>query len=336
MPEPRIPTTANRTALAPSLSTFLRLFPKLRLGGEEDFHAERRRHLEVFGIHAIPKEKVHSIHEVEFTAIRGPYGTIPIRVLYPKSGEDRRKKGESAALIYFHGGGYTIGSVDEFENGLRLLAECSGAQVYAVDYRLAPEFKFPTQIDEYSTVIDALLGDFGRIRGVHPDRVCGGGDSAGGNMTASIVLGRRDHGQKNLAAQFLLYPEMRPPFDTPAAAENNSGYYLEANGVFGFASNYLPRGLAPGYKYISPGMQNLEYLQDQPPAAVFTSGFDPLRDVGVEYASKLDQAGVRVRWYHYENMTHGWLQMTAWSEEAVQAVRDVAEEVKRLAYGNYI
>lgn len=104
-----IPLTSSRTALSPEIQKFLHDNNSLHLGGEGDFHAERRHHLEVFGIHAIPKEKIHSIGKVEFTALRGPHGTIPIRIFYPADGA-------KAALIYFHGGGYTVGSVDEFEN----------------------------------------------------------------------------------------------------------------------------------------------------------------------------------------------------------------------------
>lgn len=170
-----IPTTGTRTALSPEIQKFLADNPTLHLGGEEDFHGERAHHLKVFGFHNIPEDKRHPISEVEFTAIRGPHGTIPIRVFYPKEAP-RSGKG-NAALIYFHGGGYTVGSVDEFENGLRLLAEESGVQVYAVEYRLAPEWRFPTQLDEYSAVIDALQGDFGRLRGVDVKKVFGGGDS---------------------------------------------------------------------------------------------------------------------------------------------------------------
>jgi acetyl esterase/lipase len=229
--------------------------------------------------------------------------------------------------------GYTVGSVDEFENGLRLLAEASSVQIYGIDYRLAPEFKFPTQLDEYSAIIDWLQSSGGAARGVHPDRVCGGGDSAGGNMTAAISLRRSDEGKKPLAAQILLYPEARLPFDTPAATENNSGYYLECNGIFSFADHYLPRGTPPSHRYISPGMQDVKALKGLPPASVYTSGFDPLRDVGVEYAGKLQEAGNKVVWRHYDGMTHGWLQMTAWSEDAKKAVEDVAQDLKKFAYG---
>lgn len=231
-----------------------------------------------------------------------------------------------------------------------MVAEESGCQVYAVEYRLAPEFKYPTQLDEYSAVTDWVQGEGGKTRGVHPDKVLGGGDSAGGNMTAAICLRRMDEGRKPLAGQVLLYPEARLPFDTPAAMENNSSLYLECNGIFSFASNYLPRSEGtlsvsssatpltyrsgrhlPSRPLISPGMQSVEDLRGQPPAAVFTSGYDPLRDVGCEYANKLSKAGVQTRWHHYDNVTHGWLQMTAWSEAAEQAVKDVGQEVKRLA-----
>lgn len=240
--DPRIPTVGSRARdLHYSIRDFLSTHPLLELGGQEHFSVERRRHQDVFGLHALPKDKIHPIDDVEFTAIRGPHGTIPVRVLYPTSGKDNRNKGKAGALIYFHGGGYTVGSVDEFENGLRLVAEESGCQVYAVEYRLAPEFKYPVQLDEYSAVIDWVQGEGGKTRGVHPEKVVGGGDSAGGNMTAAICLRRMDEGRKPLAGQVLLYPEARLPFDTPAATENNSGLYLECNGIFGFASNYLPR-----------------------------------------------------------------------------------------------
>jgi hypothetical protein len=121
-----IPKTGTRTTLCSSISHFLESHPSLHLGGDEDFHAERRKHLEVFGFHSISEDRRHDIGRVEFTAVRGPHGTIPVRVLYPSSGKG---EGENGAWVYFHGGGYTVGSVDEFENGLRQVAEESGVQV---------------------------------------------------------------------------------------------------------------------------------------------------------------------------------------------------------------
>lgn len=168
----------------------------------------------------------------------------------------------------------------------------------------------------------------------------GGGYTVGsvdGNMTAALSLRRRDDKLKPMCGQILLYPEARLPFDTPAAAENNSGYYLECNGIFSFADHYLPKApeatVAPSYPYVSPGMQDVKDLGHQAPAALFTCGFDPLRDVGVEYGSKLQKAGVDVKWHHYPELTHGFLQMAPWSEEAMKATNDVGDELKRLAYG---
>jgi acetyl esterase/lipase len=120
-----IPTTAGRTTLASSVKSFLDANPSLRLGGHEDFHTERRHHLEVFGFHKLPENLQTPIGDVRFHGIRGRHGTIPLRLFYPTELEVG-KGNPSPALIYFHGGGYTVGSVDEFENGLRILAENSG------------------------------------------------------------------------------------------------------------------------------------------------------------------------------------------------------------------
>ncbi|KAI9692747.1 MAG: hypothetical protein M1820_009390 [Bogoriella megaspora] len=312
----RIPTTGNRSTLDQSLETFLKDRPTLHLGGDVDFHQERRHHLEIFGFHALPEDKRAEVGKVEFEGVRGPHGSIPVRLFYPKEVVQKSRK-NAAALVYMHGGGYTVGSVDEFENGLRLIAEAFGAifsikwtAVIGVEYRLAPEHHFPTQLDDISS-----------------DLVFGGGDSAGGNMTEAITLRRRDEGKKNI---------LRIPFDTKAAEENNSGLYLECNGIFSFADHYLPKApgktYPPSYKYVSPGMQSVEYLREQPPVALFTCGFDPLRDVGVEYGSKLQEAGVDIQWHHYPSLTHGFLQFAPWSKECMKASMDVAKESKRLAY----
>ncbi|KAK9776065.1 putative Alpha/beta hydrolase fold-3 domain-containing protein [Seiridium cardinale] len=335
-----IPTTGKRTELAVSIKEFLQDRSTLHLGGHEDFHQERRHHLEVFGFHALPEKLQAPIGRVEFTAVRGRHGTVPVRLFYPKNFEDSHRgmtKGnvKIPAMVYMHGGGYTVGSVDEFENGLRLLAEKANMITIGVEYHLAPEWPFPTQLDDYEDALAWAQGSEGASRGIDGDRVLGGGDSAGGNMTAALSLRLKDEGKKPMKAQMLLYPEARLPFDTPAASENNSGLYLECNGIFSFADHYLPRApnkfYPPAHRYVSPGMQPVDELKGVPAAAVFTCGFDPLRDVGVEYASKLKKAGNKVHWHHYPDLTHGFLQMAPWSSEASNATAEVAEEMKKLA-----
>lgn len=220
-----LPIEGTRTTLDKEIEDFLKENPDLHLGGDVDFHQERSHHTKIFGFHKLDLSLQCPIKDVEFTAIRGPHGTIPLRLFYPSSFEGQN--GTAGALVYMHGGGYTVGSVDEFENGLRLLAEESGCITIGVEYRLAPEWKFPTQLDEYATVIQWLQNNGGKERGIHPDKVLGGGDSAGGNMTAALALRLKDQGKKNMRGQVLLYPEARLPFTTKAAVENNSGLYLE-------------------------------------------------------------------------------------------------------------
>ncbi|EXK28949.1 hypothetical protein FOMG_14803 [Fusarium oxysporum f. sp. melonis 26406] len=190
-----IPTVGTRSTVDEEVANFVRQNPSLHLGGKDDFTTEREEHLKVFGFHALEPDT---------------------------SGHDLRKKNESAALIYFHGGGYTVGSVDEFENDLRIVAEESGAVIIGVEYRLALERSLPIQLDDYDSVINWVQGDEGRKRGISPDQVCGGGDSAGGNMTAAASLPRKDNRKKPLKAQLLLYPEKRLHFNTKEAIENNS------------------------------------------------------------------------------------------------------------------
>ena len=234
-----IPTQGSRSELDLETKEFLQKNRELSLGGTR-FLDERSHHTRVFGYHTVKAD----IDRVDFECIRGPHGTIPIRVFLPKSGMQRAKNAAAGALVYMHGGvsfhfdsngvetlnccqGYTVGTVDEFENGLRLLAERSETQVYAVEYRLAPEWRYPTQLEEYEAVVEWVRGEGGQKRGVDPKRVVGGGDSAGGNMTAALTLKMVDKGKQPLKGQILFYPEARVPFDTPAADENNSGLYLE-------------------------------------------------------------------------------------------------------------
>ncbi|KKY28579.1 putative hydantoin racemase [Phaeomoniella chlamydospora] len=199
--QPKIPKTATRSKRDPEIESWLKYeVPDLHLGGAGDFHEERRHHHAIFGFHYLPVKKQAPIGSVKFTAIRGPHRTIHIRVFYPRKGERKRQSHDAAALIYFHGGGYTIATVDEFEQGHRILAEESSVIVFVVEYKLAPEWRFHVQLDEYDAVLDWLYSDGGKDRGVNPSRVLGGGDSAGGNMTAAISL-RRKEGKKGKKEQ---------------------------------------------------------------------------------------------------------------------------------------
>ncbi|KAI0975472.1 Alpha/Beta hydrolase protein [Xylaria arbuscula] len=161
----QIPTTGPRTTLSSSVKSFIEENQTLHLGGNSDFYHECRDHLEVFGFHALPENKRVPIGDVRFHAVRGRHGSIPVRLFSPKSYKERTGS-KLPALIYFHGGGDTVGSVDEFENGLRLLAEGAGIITIGVEYRLAPEWSFPTQLDEYQDVLLWAQSDEGSTDGM--------------------------------------------------------------------------------------------------------------------------------------------------------------------------
>ncbi|KAF3006399.1 hypothetical protein E8E15_000051, partial [Penicillium rubens] len=225
-------------------------------------------------------------------------------------------------------------SVDDFENGCRILAEKARVQVYLPDYRLAPEWAYPVQLNEYEFVLDWLRGEGGKERAVDVNSIFGAGDSAGGNMSASLCLRLKSKRKEPLAGLLLLYPEPRLPFDTPAATDSNSGPYLECNGIFSFAHNYIPNGVSPSHPEITPGAQHVNALRDFPPTAIHTCGFDCLRDVGVEFASNLEKAGNRVFWRHHETLCHGFLQMAPWSTVAMKALEQGADDVRTML-GSY-
>ncbi|KAI1865607.1 hypothetical protein JX265_007930 [Neoarthrinium moseri] len=298
------PTVGERTILPTSIKSFPEDNPALRMDGRENFHQERRHHLEVLGLSNLAETRSAPIGRVKFAGIRGQYGKVAVRLFYPKKSEDSCRGAATAdvkipALVDMHRGGYTIGSVHEFGNGLRLLAEKTNAI-----------------LDDYEGVLAWTQGEEGASRGISAERVLGGGDSAGGNMTAALSLGLKDEGKQPMKFQILLFPEARLPFDTPTAAENNSGLYLECNGIFSLADHYLPRTpnkyYPPSHRYVSPSIQKTENLTGVPPAAVFTCGFDSLRDDGVEYANELESIGNKI-------------------SEAAKASTDVTEGTKKLA-----
>lgn len=174
----------------------------------------------------IDKVKI-PIGKIEILGLDGPHGTIPVRVYHPSTPD--ASEGEGSALIYLHGGGFIVGSLDQFDTAMRRFAQISGAQVYAVDYKLAPEYQWPVQMEEGEFVIRWLFENSSKC-GVNPRRIALGGDSAGGNLICTISLKLRDEDGPKLALQMPLYPETMMPFFTPAGVENVSGGYVDTAG----------------------------------------------------------------------------------------------------------
>jgi acetyl esterase len=285
------------------------------LGADVSIAQGRRDHMQL-GVGPWPE-----IGAVDTLVLPGPRGSIPVRRHTPTSPAGI----PSGALVYVHGGGFTYGTLDEFEVPMRLIAERAGILTYAVDYQLAPEAKYPVQIEEIEYVVRWLF-EHAAEQGVDPAKIGVGGDSAGGNMTCVIALKLRDENGPGLALQVPLFPEAAFPADTDAASENRSGLYLESNGIFEMVRNLVKNTDDVRHPYITP--MNAESHANLAPAILVTNGFDPLRDVGHAYAQKLAQAGNDLIYVHNPDLTHGFPQFTRSSTACHQATVELADLIK--------
>jgi acetyl esterase len=187
------------------------------------------------------------IGKIEHLVLDGPHGSLPVRVYYPS----KPGPAEGGALIYVHGGGFIVGTLDQFDTAMRLFSEISGAQVYSVDYKLAPEYQWPTQIEEVEFVVRWLF-EHASERRLDSSRIGLGGDSAGGNITCTVCLKLRDENGPKPALQMPIYPEAEMPFFTRAGVENVSGGYVDTAGVLLFVWCLVPQGVDYSQPYITP------------------------------------------------------------------------------------
>jgi len=246
----------------------------------------------------------------------GPAGDIPLR-LYATD-----HVGLRPALVYFHGGGFVFGNLDTHDAVCRAIAKASGAVVVAVDYRLAPEHKFPAAVDDSYAATKWVAANAERL-GIDAHRIAVGGDSAGGNLATVIALRCRDAGGPALAAQVLIYPVTDvSTFETGSHRELAEGYFLTRAAMEWFTGHYLASADHKRHPEVSPLLApNLSGL---PPALIITAEFDPLRDEGEAYARRIQQAGVPVTVTRYPGMIHGFVSMRGVLSGGRQAIQEAA------------
>ncbi len=266
---------------------------------------------------------VPALASVEDRRIPGPLGDIPIRVYAPEG------RVPQPILIYFHGGGFVIGSLTSHDPLCRLLASRIPAVVVAVDYRLAPEHPFPAAAED-AYAATCWIAAHAREVGGDPGRIAVAGDSAGGNLSAVVSLLARDRGGPSLVHQLLIYPVTDFSFETRSHLENAEGYLLTRPLMTWFLGHYFsgptPR-TDPRFAILrAPDLQGL------PPATVVTAEFDPLRDEGESYAARLRAAGVPVEVTRFDGMIHGFFPNPALFPQAGTAI-DAAADVLRRAFG---
>jgi acetyl esterase len=254
-----------------------------------------------------------AVTEVQNRSIPGPAGSIALRVYRPV------KKTPLPALIFFHGGGFVICSLDTHDRLCRSLANASGCAIISVDYRLAPEHKYPAAVDDaYAATL--YVAEHAAEFGVDPNRIAVGGDSAGGNLAAAVSLLSRDRGGPKLKFQLLIYPWIDFKHEGPSMQQFAHDHFLTIEGLDWFRDTYLPSPEAA--REISASPANAPDFRGLPPAMVITAGCDPLRDQGEAYARKLQAAGVSVELKRYDGMIHPFLSLAGVIDAAKTAIAD--------------
>lgn len=243
------------------------------------------------------------VGSVADTTIPGPAGDLPVRVYAPGG------PGPFPAFVWFHGGGWTIGTLDENEFACRTLCAAAGVLVVSADYRLAPENPFPAAADDAYAVAAWIAGHGERI-GADPGRIAVGGESAGGNLAAVTALKARDLGGPDLALQVLVSPVLGHPDDGRASyAEYADGYFLSKDSMDWFFTTYPSDARDLDDPYLLP--LRAADLAGPPRALVLEAECDVLRDEGEEYARRLTEAGVETELVRYDGTIHAFFGLLA-------------------------
>jgi acetyl esterase len=265
-----------------------------------------------------------ALGKVEDLVIPTAAGPIPARHYAPVD-----RGGPAPLLVFFHGGGFVTGDLETHDEPCRLLCHHAGVHVLAVDYRLAPEHPFPAAIEDAVATFRWAAMHAVEL-GADPARVGVGGDSAGGNLSAVASLLAASDGGPPPAFQLLIYPATDRSIARPSLTAFAEGFLLTHQDIEWFDLSYMGerRGLRADPR-ISPLLS--PDLGGACPAAVFTAGFDPLRDEGEAYAAALEAAGARAVVQRFPGLVHGFLNMVGVSPAAHAAVLEIARELRALS-----
>ncbi len=253
-------------------------------------------------------------------SIPGPLGDIPIRGYTPEG------TGPFPALVYFHGGGWVAGDLEMVESTCTRLTNRARAMVVSVDYRLAPEHKFPAPATDCHAATQ-WVSDHAAELDVDPQRIAVGGDSAGGNLAAAVAVMARDNGTPEVAFQILFYPVTNMDYETRSYRENGAGYFLTTDMMRWFWGHYLESEDVGRDMRASPLL--VQDASGLPSAFVGTAEFDPLRDEGEAYAELLREAGSDVTLKRYDGQIHGFVTRCGIMDAGKRAIEDAAAQLRR-------
>ncbi|MBI5274824.1 MAG: alpha/beta hydrolase [Burkholderiales bacterium] len=250
-------------------------------------------------------------------------GSVPLRLYRPIGSAPSQAL---PVLVYYHGGGWVIGDLDTHDTLCRELCNGSGCSVVAVDYRLAPEHRFPAAVDDAAAALRWVHANAGELK-LDPARIAVGGDSAGGNLAAVMAIVARDAGDVPVVFQLLVYPATDQRRGWPSHTSNGQGYLLTRETMDYFHDHYLPDPAMDMDWRSSPLLR--DDLGKLPPALVLTAGYDPLRDEGLQYAHRLTEAGNRATLVNFERQIHGFITMGRVIDEANVAVQLCAAQLRQ-------
>ena len=277
------------------------------------------------GARAIPGLRIPHVASVVNRDMQGPNGSLPLRIYTPNG------IGPFPLLVFFHGSGFVVCSLDTHDAMCRNLCAGAGCVVVSVDYRLAPEHKFPAAPDDCLAATRWAAMNAGALN-ADSSRIAVGGDSAGGNLAAVTALRVRDEGGPNLAAQLLIYPvtDYIEP-GTPSMEENAEGYGLTKAGMAWFWNHYLKDAADGTHPHAAPIRS--ASLANLPPAWVATAEYDPLRDEGEYYAEALRKAGVPTEMKRWAGMNHGFFFFPGIVDKSGEAIDEACVWLRRV-FGN--
>ena len=263
------------------------------------------------------------VASVRDIVIPGQAGGTPARVYSPAPDAP-------GVVVYYHGGGWVVGSVESWDASVRALAVASGCDVVSVDYRLAPEHVFPAAVDD---AYDALTWAAGALANGRP--VVVSGDSAGGNLAAVAALRARDSGGPRIALQLLVYPVTDYDLDGKSYVEyDGTEFIVNRRDMAWYWDHYAPDPATRANPYASP--LRASDLSGLPPAYVVTAEHDPLRDEGFAYADRLRAARVPVEHRHYASQIHGFFTFVNLIDDADKAVSDAGAAIRAAVQGQEV
>jgi acetyl esterase len=258
------------------------------------------------------------VHAVRDLKLQGAGGDLTVRLYTPSAAPNL------PLIVYFHGGGFTICTLEMYDDLCRTLANVSGCAVASVDYRLAPETPFPGAAEDCYLALRSLATQ-AQALGLDPTRVAVAGDSAGANLATVTALLAREREGPALRYQALIYPCVDPACASASQREFASGYMLTRESMLWYWAQYLQSPTDAANPLAAPARADLRGL---PAATLITAEFDPLRDEGEDYANRLQAAGVPVLGRRYLGMIHGFVSMPYLTGMANRALADVAADIR--------